>query len=167
MTRKAVRVKATSKSGGDKDSVRVTVEVENVGAAHHLPTYVTPAIFVTARLLDRGLNALPGTDQVRVIQRRVILTAGNNRELFDTRIPAGGRWVFDYIAPGHDGSAYLEVGLEVHPDDFYRGFFETYRKRGLGEPAQSMIDSAWKNTTQSPYQLLDRRWSLEALREVE
>ena len=167
MTRKALLLKATSTSGGDPDSVRVTVEIENVGAGHHLPTYVTPAIFVTARLLDRGLNALPGTEQVRVIQRRVILTVGENRELFDTRIPAGGQWIFDYIAPGHDESAYLEVGLEVHPDDFYRGFFETYRKGGLSEPAQSMIDSAWKNTTQSPYQLMDRRWSLEALREVE
>ena len=163
MTRQAVRVEVVPRGYGEDDSLRAEVRVENAGAGHHLPTYVTPAIYVTVRLLDRMMGVLPGTEEVRVVQRRVVLTTEESWELFDTRIPAGGRWVFDYATFSHADAALLEVTLDVHPDDFYQGFFEGYDRDGISEAARSMIDTAWGRTALTPYRLMARRWPLSAL----
>ncbi len=163
MTRQAVKVEVVPRGCGEDDSLRAEVRVENTGAGHHLPTYVTPAVYVTVRLLDCAMSVLPGTEEVRAVQRRVVLTTEEGREVFDTRIPAGGRWVFDYATLSHADAAFLEVTLDVHPDDFYRGFFEGYSRDGLSEAARSMIDNAWIRTAQTPYRLMARRWPLSAL----
>jgi hypothetical protein len=137
--------------------INAEIQLTNVGAGHHLPTYVTPAIFVTVRLLGASGNPLPDTEQVRVIQRRVPLTL--EREIFDTRIPAGGAWVYTYRAPRPKRAKTLEIRIDVHPDYFYNGFFKAYQAQDGN--AQQSIDKALENTEKSPYLLLTKRIPLE------
>ena len=122
---------------------------------------MTPLILVRARLLKEDLSPLAGTGAERAIGRRIRLSV--DQELFDTRIPAGGRWVWRYEAEKRPGAKVLEVSAEVHPDHFYLGFFEAYSREGLSLEAQAMIDSAEANARRSPYPLFERRWLLAEL----
>ena len=49
------------------DSLAFEVKVFNMGAGHHFPTYVTPKIFVWARLLDSKSRVIEGTTMKRAI----------------------------------------------------------------------------------------------------
>ncbi|MCZ6679781.1 MAG: c-type cytochrome [Candidatus Poribacteria bacterium] len=153
--RKAVKLKVQVKNKGE--SIEADIQVTNEGAGHHLPTYVTPAIFVTVRLLDAFGNPIPDTEQVRVIQRRVPLSL--DRELFDTRIPAGGTWAYTYQASRPKQAATLDIRIDVQPDHFYNGFFKAYRASSPG--AQQYINDAFQTTEESPYLLLTRQIPLE------
>jgi cbb3-type cytochrome oxidase cytochrome c subunit len=139
--------------------IEAGIRLTNVGAGHHLPTYVTPAIYVTTRLLDAGGNPVPETEQIRAIQRRVVLTPGDSREVFDTRIPAGGAWLYDYQARRPENATTLEVQVDVHPDEFYNDFFRDYRTSRW--EAQVEINKAFQITEESPYLLLTKRMPLE------
>ncbi len=160
MVREAVKVEVELLQNGS-DSVAVEVGLANVGAAHHLPTYVTPLILVRARLLKEDLSPLAGSGEERAIGRRITLSV--DQELFDSRIPAGGRWVWRYEAEKRPGAKVLEVSAEVHPDHFYLGFFEAYNRESLSPGARAMIDSAEANARRSPYRLFVRRWPLAEL----
>ncbi|MBI1928139.1 c-type cytochrome, partial [Candidatus Poribacteria bacterium] len=153
--RNALRLDVQVKKG--RKHINAEIQLTNVGAGHHLPTYVTPAIFVTARLLGASGHPIPDTEQVRVIQRRVPLTL--EREIFDTRIPAGGAWVYTYRASRPKRAKTLEIRIDVHPDDFYNGFFKAYRAQDGN--AQQSIEKALENTEKSPYLLLTKQISLE------
>ena len=145
------------------DSLTVEVRLSNTGAGHHLPTYVTPKLFVMARLLDGTSQPLAGTEAVRAIGREIVLTTEERREVFDTRIPAGGLWVWRYAQAQRAAAVALEVSVEVHPDHFYLGFFEAYSREGLSPRATAMIDSAEANARRSPYPLMAQQWPLTDL----
>ena len=66
--------------------IRAEIRLQNHGAGHHLPTYATPAILVKTFLADQFGSAIESTLQIRAVQRALRLE--ENRELFDTRIPA-------------------------------------------------------------------------------
>lgn len=142
----------------NRRAVRARVRLTNEGAGHHLPTYVTPAILVTVRLLDASGGSVPGTEAVRAIQRRVSLLPGDFKELFDTRIPPGGSWVFDYEIERPDEATVIEIRIDVHPDQHYNGFFRDFV--ASSERAQALIDEAFEITEKSPYHLLTRRLQL-------
>ena len=59
----------------------------------------------------------------RVIARDVSLDL--SRELFDTRVPAGRQFVFDYRRRVELVGLSLRVLVTVHPDHFYTRFFES------------------------------------------
>ena len=136
-----------------QESVEAEIRLTNQGAGHHLPTYLTPAIFVTARLLDATEILIPKTESIRVIQRRVPLSL--DKEIFDTRIPAGGTWVYTYNAPIAKNARILEIQLDVHPDHFYNDFFEVYKAKTPG--GQIAIKQALEITENSPYLLTSKR----------
>ena len=157
----AVRVDVVGEASGP-DSLVAEIRVVNAGAGHHLPTYVTPKLFVKTKLVDAQDRALKGTKAVRAIGREVVLGA-ESYEVFDTRIPAGGTWVWRYVVGRSERAVALAVDLEVHPDHFYLGFFEGYNRLGLSPEAASMIDSAEANARRSPYLLMEKRWGLADL----
>ena len=139
-----------------QDPIEAEIRLTNHGAGHHLPTYLTPAIFVTARLLDATETPIPKTESIRVIQRRVPLSL--DKEIFDTRIPAGGTWVYTYNAPMSKDARTLEIQLDVHPDHFYNDFFEVYKAKT--PDAQMAIKQALEITEDSPYLLMSKRIQL-------
>ena len=127
--------------------VHASIHLHNRGAAHHIPTYSTPALFVKVFLADEHGSVIENSLQTRLVQRRLDLQ--NGRELFDTRIPAGGTWVFNYTSPPTVSARALHVVVEVDPDQFYRGFFEGFssaspRARQLSRQAHSrLLDSTY------------------------
>ena len=153
--RKALKLNIEMKS--QRKEIKAEIKLTNEGAGHHLPTYVTPAIFVTVRLLDSAGDAVPDTEQVRAIQRRVPLQL--DREVFDTRIPAGGTWTYTYQTSRPKRAKTLEIRIDVHPDHFYNGFFKAYRANNGN--AQQYIDKAFEMTEKSPYLLLTQQIRLE------
>ena len=91
-----------------------------------------------------------------MIQRRVPLSL--DKEVFDTRIPAGGTWVYTYKAQFTDDARSLEVRLDVHPDHFYNDFFEVYKSKT--SEGQTAIKHALEITENSPYLLMSKRMPL-------
>lgn len=143
--------------------LRATVRLHNRGAGHHLPTYTTPALFVKAALGDSGGGVIDSSLQTRVVQRRIQL--GERRELFDTRIPAGGFWEFAFERTVPPQARLLTVIVEVDPDHFYRSFFE---KLAGSEPfglsrarSAELIRQAHAQVLASPYILLARTIELQ------
>ena len=154
MVRKAVKLNVQMKN--QRDRIEAEIQLTNEGAGHHLPTYAAPAIFVTVRLLDSARKPIPKTKQVRAIQRR--LPPSRDREIFDTRIPAGGTWIYDYKISRPEHAKTLEILIDVHPDHFYNGFFKVHR---VDKVAQPYIDEALEITKRSPYLLLTQHFPLE------
>jgi hypothetical protein len=146
----------------DQRRLRATVRLHNRGAGHHLPTYTTPALFVKVVLGDRG-GVIDSTLQIRAIQRRIQL--GARRELFDTRIPAGGVWVFAFERRVPEQARLLSVIVEADPDHFYRSFFEKL----AGSPpfgasrvrSAELIRQAHAQVLASPYILFARTIELQ------
>lgn len=127
--------------------VTAAIHLHNRGAAHHIPTYSTPALFVKVFLADQHGSVIESSLQTRIVQRRLDLREGV--ELFDTRIPAGGSWSFHYTMATPVSARALHVVVEVDPDQFYRGFFEEFsspspRARQLARQAHSrLLDSTY------------------------
>lgn len=140
-----------------RKTIEADIRLTNTGAGHYLPTYITPAIFVTVRLLDSVGVPVPDTEQVRAIQRRAPLSL--DREIFDTRIPPGATWVYTYKVSNAEQAKTLDIRIDVHPDHFYNGFFEIYRAKS--PEAQQHITEALETTENSPYRLLTEQLHLE------
>jgi hypothetical protein len=129
----------------------VTVASVNVG--HHFPTYVTPRVVVRAVLLDRGGEPIAATALEGVIGRQVPLDL--SRELADTRIPAGGRFVLRYDRALEQPGLALRVTVTVYPDHFYTGFFSALLETGAGA-GEAEIREALEATRRSPFEIFAR-----------
>ena len=143
-------------NGGSRSA---KIEVRNIGAGHHLPTYVTPKIFVRAALIDKAGRTVGESLQTRVIGREIVLNSQASREVYDTRIPAGGTWSWRYTAEASTGAEGLAVWLHVYPDHFYARFFEQFSRDGLSAEARSAIDTAERNAQRSDYLIFQKIFS--------
>lgn len=137
--------------------IAAEVSLHNRGAGHRVPTYATPAIFVKVFLSDAEDVVVESSLQTRVAQRRI--TLATNEEVFDTRIPAGGSWVFAYETEAPAEARFLNVLVEVDPDHFYRGFFERFT--AYSRDAETYIRRAHAQIIDSDYLLFARRTVLE------
>tara|TARA_Y100000588_G_scaffold378181_1_gene458299 strand:- start:541 stop:1056 length:516 start_codon:yes stop_codon:yes gene_type:complete len=138
------------------EHLRGEVRLYNRGAGHYLPTYVTPALFVRLSLADAQGALLDSTTQRRAVQRR--LPVDQSYQLFDTRIPPGGSWIFAFAQETPAAAHFLNVLVEVDPDFFYRDFFAQLNLRGAAAP---LIRQAHAQIADSPYILFTRTYSLE------
>jgi hypothetical protein len=136
-------------TGGD--SIVAFVQIKNVGAGHHLPTYVTPKIFVTAHLVASSGETLQETALTRSIGREIQLDSEVSREVYDTRIPAGGTWWWRYAVLRSPRASEIAVRLEVFPDHFYARFFDSYDSSSLSNEASAAIAVARENANSSSY----------------
>jgi len=137
------------------DDSAVIIRLTNEGAGHHLPTYVTPKLFVSATQYDSKEQALDMTEQVRAVGREIVLTSAESREVYDTRIPAGGTWEWVYDAKRHPSAKSVRVVIDVFPDHFYERFFKGYNKAGLSEEAANMIKTAGRQAASSNFRIYD------------
>jgi len=135
----------------DEVAARITITAPGVG--HHFPTYVTPRVVVRAALVDAAGREARASAEERVIAREVSLDL--SRELFDTRIPAGGRFVFDYRRRVERPGLSLRVRVTVYPDHFYTRFFESLLGSGAGR-GTAEIRKALDATRRSTFELYRR-----------
>jgi len=133
--------------------VRATVTVASVGVGHYFPTYVTPQVLVRAVLVGPDGAVLPGTASEGVIGRQVPLDL--SREIADTRIPPGGRFVLRYDRLLDRAGLTLRVTVTVYPDHFYTGFFTALLESGAGE-GEAEIREALDATRRSPFEIFAR-----------
>jgi hypothetical protein len=136
---------------GDEIAARITLTSMQVG--HHFPTYVTPRVVLRAALVDATGRELSGSAEERVIARDVSLDL--SRELSDTRIPAGGRLMFDYRRRVERAGLSLRVRVTVYPDHFYTRFFESLLASGAGQ-GKADIQKALETTRRSTFELYRR-----------
>jgi hypothetical protein len=139
----------------DDVAARITLTTARVG--HHFPTYVTPRVVVRAAVIDPAGREVPAGAEEWVIAREVALDL--SREVFDTRIPAGGHRTFDYRRRLDRPGLSLRVSVMVYPDHFYTRFFESLLRSGAGRGAAE-IRKALEDTRRSPYELYRREHPL-------
>jgi hypothetical protein len=150
MVRGAVAVRLAVRRGRDGVGARLVLESREIG--HHFPTYVTPRVVARLELTGPDGATVPGSVEERVIGREVTLDLA--REIADTRLPAGGRLVFDYRRPWRPG-ARLRSTVTVYPDHFYTAFFTALLAQGP-EAGEAEIRGALAATRRSPF-VLDMR----------
>ncbi|MDP6484379.1 MAG: multiheme c-type cytochrome [Nitrospinota bacterium] len=132
------------------------ISLTNTGAGHMFPTYMIPAVFIKAELLDENGKTVEGSRRVDRIQRRLEYEGGWV-ERSDTRIAPGKTRVFDYNAPNPRGAKRLHVFVEVHPDDYYGAtFFPSLLQGRMSARARGLIEKARDHAMSSPYVLYDR-----------
>jgi hypothetical protein len=133
--------------------VRATVTVASVNVGHYFPTYVTPQVVVRAVLVGSDGVARAETLSEGVIGRQVPLDL--SREIADTRIPPGGRFVLRYDRPLDRSGLSLRVTVTVYPDHFYTGFFTALLETGAGD-GEAEIREALEATRRSPFEIFSR-----------
>ncbi len=134
-------------------SLRATVTVASVRVGHYFPTYVTPQVVVRAVLVGPDGSPVDGTIKEGVIGRQVPLDL--SREIADTRIPPGGRFVLRYGHSLDRPGLTLRVTVTVYPDHFYTGFFGALLETGAGE-GEALIREALEATRRSPFEIFAR-----------
>jgi cytochrome c2 len=139
------------------EAARIRVAIRNVGAGHHLPTYVTPKIIVSVALVTASGETIKATISRRAIGREIDLKSEVGREVYDTRIPAGGQWVWTYGSTRGTLATGARVTIEVFPDDFYAAFFDDYDTSSLSDKAAGAIATARKTTAGSRYLVHEER----------
>ncbi|MFQ5464402.1 MAG: multiheme c-type cytochrome [Thermodesulfobacteriota bacterium] len=149
MTRSGVEIESGLLPGG-KGEVSAHLAIRNTGAGHMLPTYVTPSIVVRGFFIGAGGEAIPGTAEEKTIGRRVAVDL--SRELFDTRIPTGGAFRFDYRRQRPGDAVGIVFEVWVHPDEFYNRFFGAMLS-GAGPGQRPLLARARKATEASVYLL--------------
>lgn len=158
MVREALTIEtsaATLRAG----ELSLDVVLRNTGAGHHFPTYVTPKVFVQAWQEDAAGRPLPGTLRSHEISRRV--SPDLQREIADTRIPAGASAVFAYRATRAPTAAAVALQLRVDPDAFYRGVYEGLLANGSAGAGEARIRQALRNASESAFVAWTARVGLE------
>ena len=133
--------------------LRATVTVASVHVGHYFPTYVTPQVVVRAVLLGHDGEPIGATAEEGVIGRQVPLDL--SREIADTRIPPGGRFVLRYARALDRPGLTLRVTVTVYPDHFYTGFFAALLETGAGD-GEAAIREALEATRRSPFEIFAR-----------
>src|SRR5215813_6142570 len=132
------------------DQMRAQLTITTPGVGHAFPTYVTPQVRVRVELVDEGEGAVAGSIEERTIGREVTLDL--SREIADTRIPSGGRFVFTYARRLENEGLRLRATITVLPDEFYTRFFDALLAAGAGA-GEVEIREALEATRRSPYTL--------------
>lgn len=133
--------------------LRATVTVASVNVGHYFPTYVTPQVVIRAVLVGTDGQPIPSTVQEGIIGRQVPLDL--SREIADTRIPPGGRFVLRYERELDQPGLGLRVTVTVYPDHFYTGFFAALLETGPGG-GEADIREALDATRRSPFEIFAR-----------
>jgi hypothetical protein len=132
------------------EQIRAQLTIATPGVGHAFPTYVTPQVRVRAELVDAGNGVVAGSVEERSIGREVPLDL--SREIADTRIPPGGRFVLAYARRLESAGLRLRVTVTVLPDEFYTRFFDALLAAGAGA-GEGEVREALEATRRSPYSL--------------
>ncbi|HFE38340.1 MAG TPA: DUF255 domain-containing protein, partial [Gammaproteobacteria bacterium] len=136
------------------DELKVSLKFENIGAGHHLPTYLTPRILVRGVMLDDAEQIIEGSLLEASIGREVPLDLSH--EVHDTRIPANDFVTIDYQHPIDEYSYRLKIEVFVQPDYFYEKFYRSMLDSRSAGKGRSLIQQALKNAASSEYRLFEK-----------
>ena len=154
----ALDVDVSYEPGGDH-SVNLSVNLRNVGAGHHVPTYMVAKIIVNVAV-DDGHTVQPvGREMIGWYVETDLVS-----ERFDTRIPAGETYELHYTLDTADlpQAGEFIVSLDVHPREHYERMF----RQVLGDPQLTAQDAekvrqALDEAVGDHYQLLSQHVSFQ------
>lgn len=143
-------------------AIEVEAAVRNAGAGHYLPTTPTPALWLTVELRDAGGRALPGASSRWRIGRWLVYRGGW-RQLEDTRL-APGQALEVARSWRVEGARTVRVTLEVHPDDYYEGFYRARLAAATSPEARAAFARALARAVGSRYVAEVRELSIDGAR---
>lgn len=153
MVKGGVRFEVKETAAGAK------LTIINSGVGHCLPTYVTPLIVVRGFLTGPEGRLLKGTMKEAAIGRKVSLDL--SREDFDTRIPPGKGFVFDYSVKRPAEAERIVFEVRVVPDEFYNRFFKDAVMRKDAGMKGHELKQALKDTSGSDFLIFRKELPLE------
>ncbi len=135
---------------GSRIAIQATIATPGVG--HYFPTYVVPKVTVTLQLVNSA-----GSEEIarRVIGRSV--SVDMDRELFDTRIPPGGKSVLSAELAIPAGENHIEMRMEVAPANHYARMYQTMldRNPGMDKTTRTILREALREALATSYRLDD------------
>ncbi|MBI3016271.1 MAG: hypothetical protein HYY65_14680 [Candidatus Tectomicrobia bacterium] len=157
MVRQGIDVSLTSGKSRYRpgELLEATLQIANRGTGHFFPTYVTPKVIVRFWLEERAGKRIAGSLVEKSIGREVELDL--SREIYDTRIPPGGRWKWTYRKRIESGGLQLRTQVVVYPDHFYTRFFEAVLPQYTKPRERKLIQAALEETRRSRFVVFDRR----------
>ena len=151
--RQGIRLRAAVSA---KDGVVTAVaELTNVGAGHYLPTTPTPALWLRIELLDAHA-AVVGRSELRIGRALVFDTTFH--EIADTRIPPGEHATL--ARAWRLSATTARVTVEVHPDDYYEGFYVKLLAGKLDPQQRGLFHQALARAQRSHYIAEQRELSI-------
>lgn len=158
-------------SGGQ---VLATLRLQNTNNGHHLPTYVTPKLWLQAWLSDADGRPVKGSWQDYMVGRDARAETRDGatvwRDHSDTRIPAGGEASLQYKVDPPATAASLHLEVYCAPDHFYHRAYG----RWLAEDSRSKLSRFLLGQAQaesapaaSGYYLFSKTLRLKALEQVD
>ena len=130
----------------------VSLEVSSTHIGHAFPTYVTPKVWVRAEALDKQGKVLQSW-QWEVV-REVVYDAGW-QEKKDTRLMPGETRSF--VAGNIPVKAVaVRFYMDVVPDAFYKGVYQSLLSGALQPEAKRLIDKALSDANQNDYRLYEK-----------
>ncbi len=136
------------------ERLEARLSITNSGVGHYFPSYVTPKVILRMELLDAAGRPITGSAQQEVVGREVTLDL--TEEISDTRIPPKGTHTMRYVRPIDRPSLKLKAVVEVHPDEFYRRFYEARLAGPLPTKQKQLIKQALAETKRSPYKIFEQ-----------
>jgi hypothetical protein len=132
--------------------VTVVATLANIGAGHYLPTTPTPAAWLRIELVDEHGVAIEGARAEQRIGRDVYYD-GTWHERADTRIPPGETRTMSRAWSGGRTSAATtaRVSVEVHPDDYYEGFYVARLRENPPPPIRAQYEQALARARSTHY----------------
>ena len=148
----AISLDLPSKPLHKGDTLTATIVIANTGVGHYFPTYLTPKVFVRAKLIDAAGNLVEGTEQEAIIGREASLDL--SQELYDTRIPPGDSVAIGYQQAVLQKNLRLKVEVIVEPDHFYARFYRAVLANGgSSAKGRALLEQALKEAEQSPFSI--------------
>lgn len=160
MTQGAVQIEVALDERAPVERVAARITITNSGAGHYFPTYITPAVDLISQMEDKNGEAIPGSRQVDVMERR--LSPDFSREIYDTRVPPQKSLTFRYGRRRAKGAARLRVRVHVRPDAFYHGFYVAFLQNPhISALSRRLITRARDAAAASSFDIYDETFALK------
>lgn len=157
--RSALAIDLQGESAGG-DDIELKLDIANVGAGHHFPTYMVPRIDVYLDLLDPE-GKVSASLIHHVIQWRASVDLA--QEKFDTRLAAGETVSLTHRLRVPEGPGWsLELRLDVAPKEHYeRMYADMMRQADLMDPMTlGVLRTAISEAHQSRFRAVQEQVSL-------
>ena len=135
------------------DGPTVGLRLENTGAGHHFPTYVTPEVEVEIKLLGAQRAPIEGATRSWLIARKVENRNGVWVELSDTRIAVDE--VASFVMEVEPGAKFVRATISVRPDVVYSSVFTQLLVGSLPDTSRVLLSEAAGRAADSPFVIFD------------
>jgi hypothetical protein len=152
-----------------ENRMKARITIANTGGGHHLPTYVTPKIYVHGYFRDSLGRPIKGSQQQVIVGRGAQARTRDDGKTewydeYDRRIPAGESFAFNYDGEIPEQAATFHLEIVVAPDDYYNWAYSIWKdQQSRSEVGRQLLSQAYEETLAnvSGYYLLQEEHVVE------